>query len=233
VIARCRVISSHAETPSVHHLRIEKPRGFEFLPVQFCGLEIPTADGSEEYPMSLASSPTRPYLEFGARVTGSPWKSAFRALAPGDAVEIDGPYGHFVLDEHRDAVLVAGGIGITPLKGMAEYAADKRLPIQIALVYSNRDENEIAYRTALDELARANPRFRVFHTITRPKPGSAWTGRTGRVDSELLRAAAAGMTDPIYYICGKPAMVEGTFGLLAASGVPRARIRFEEFVGYV
>jgi ferredoxin-NADP reductase len=232
MIARCKVLASRAITPSVHDLRIAKPRGFEFRPVQFCGLEIETEEGGIEYPMSLACSPTRPYLEFGARVASqSPWKRAFQALQPGDEVEIDGPYGHFVLDEQRPAVFVAGGIGITPLKGMIEYATDKGLGIPLALAYSNRSPEEIAYKDELDDLARKNPKLKLLHTVTRPPPGT-WQGRTGRIDEALLREAAQGMRDPTYYLCGLPEMVSDLGHTLQAMGVPRARIAFEQFWGY-
>ena len=50
---------------------------------------------------------------------------------------------------------------------MAEYAADQALPIPIRLVYSNRSEDEIAYRDELEALERQNARFHVLHTLTR------------------------------------------------------------------
>jgi len=235
VIARCKVLSSKAETPTTHDLRITKPKGFDFAPVQFCGLEFMTSEGSIEYPMSLACSPTKPYLEFGARVaSGSPWKRAFAALKPGDEVEIDGPFGHFVLDPKKPAVLVAGGIGITPLKGMAEFATDEKLPIDVRLVYSNKTEKEIAYRTELDALAKANPRFRAFHTLTGPPSGqNGWKGHRGRIDAALLREASEGLRDPLYYVCGLPEMVDAMADLLSDElGVARNRVHFEQFWGY-
>jgi NAD(P)H-flavin reductase len=67
MIARTSVLSSRQITPTTHGIRVEKPRGLAFRPVQYVGLEIATAQGSEEYPMPLASSPTRAYLEFGVR----------------------------------------------------------------------------------------------------------------------------------------------------------------------
>jgi ferredoxin-NADP reductase len=214
-------------------IRVEKPKGFAFRPVQFCGLEIMTSEGSEEYPMSLACSPTKPYLEFGARVvSGSPWKRAFTALRPGDEVEVDGAYGHFVLDETRDAVLIAGGIGITPLKGMAEWAADTKWPRRLALVYSNKEQKEIAYREELDAIAAADPRSRVLHTLTQEPAASGWTGRRGRIDAALLAEAARGLDDPTYYVCGKPGMVQAAVDALAANGVGRARLVYESFTGY-
>lgn len=232
MIYRARVLESRALTPSTHLLRVEKAPGFDFRPVQFCGLEFATSEGSEEYPMSLACSPTRPYLEFGARLSGSAWKRAFAALRPGEEVEVDGAYGHFLLDEARDAVFVAGGIGITPLKGMAEYLADTGSEHRSVLVYSNRSQEEIAFRAELAELERHNPRFRVLHSLTREPADSGWTGRRGRVDDDLLRAAAGAVAAPKYYLCGKGEMVMETGRRLLALGVPREDIVFEVFRGY-
>ncbi|MGA7923325.1 MAG: FAD-dependent oxidoreductase [Thermoplasmata archaeon] len=232
VIARVRVLESPRLTPTVHGVRFEKPAGFQFAPVQFCGLELATSDGPVEYPMSLASSPTRPYLEFGARVSDSPWKQAFAALQPSDDAEIDGAYGHFVLDETSPAVFVAGGIGITPLKGMAEYATDRQLPIDVRLVYSNRNEEEIAYRSDIDILTRQNPRFTVYHTLTQVSSESSWKGRRGRIDSTLLAEASHGLHDPVYYVCGAPGIVQDTYRNLQGLGIRQDRIRFEVFRGY-
>lgn len=230
MIARSKVLAAGTPTPSTSWIRIERPPGFDFAPVQFCGLELDTDDGPLEYPMSLASSPTRPWLEFGARKSGSPWKRAFAALRPGDEVEIDGPYGHFVLDATRDAVLVAGGIGITPLKGMAEYHADRALPTKMTLLYSSRDEDEIAFRPELERLAHDDTRLRVVHTLTRP--ASHWAGTKGRIDAGMLAASAHGMRAPKWYVCGKPDMVEGILGMLADAGVQRGDVLYEGFSGY-
>src|SRR3989442_6245176 len=96
-------------------------------------------------PMSLATSPTRPHLEYAVRLSDSPYKRAFAALQPDDEVRVFGPIGDFVLHETRPAVLLAGGIRITPFKGVARYSADQALPISIPLVYSKRDQDEIVY----------------------------------------------------------------------------------------
>lgn len=226
------MIRSRAETPTVHDIRIAKPDDFTFRPVQFCGLELETDEGGIEYSMSLASSPTKDYLQFGARRSDSAWKRTFVNLRPGDEVEIDGPYGRFVLDEHRPAVLVAGGIGITPLKGMMEYATDRNLSIDVVLVYSIRTPTEIAYKDDLEALARENPKIRILYTITRSESGQAWNGRVGRIDADLLRSAASGLHEPTYYVCGKPGLVEGVFEHLRALRVPRGRVMAEEFWGY-
>src|SRR2546430_2031321 len=170
-------------------------------------------------------------LEYAVRLSDSAYKRAFAALRPDDEVRVFGPIGDFVLHETRPAVLVAGGVGITPLKGMAEYAADKSLPIPIRLVYSNRSEDEIVYRNELEALEKQNARFRVLHTLTR-NADPKWPGPAGRIDSRLVQEAARGLPNPIYYVSGTPSMVVGMLRLLRSLDVPDASIEVEAFRGY-
>jgi ferredoxin-NADP reductase len=226
-----RVVSSRQLTPTTRAIEVEKPNAFHFRPTQFTFLQLQTEEGMDARPMSLATSPTRPHLEYAIRLSDSPYKRAFAALQPGDEVRVFGPIGDFVLHESQPAILVAGGIGVTPLKGMAEYAADKALPIPIRFVYSNRSEDEIVYRDELEALARQNPNFRVLHTLTRTTD-HGWQGRTGRIDRELLQETARGLVDPIYYVSGTPSMVVGTLQLLRALEVPDDDLEVEAFRGY-
>ncbi|HEX9341049.1 MAG TPA: oxidoreductase [Thermoplasmata archaeon] len=228
---RIQVVYSRPLTPTTHAIQVEKPEAFEFRATQFTFLQLRTEGGMDARPMSLATSPTRPHLEYAVRLSDSPYKRAFAALQPGDEVRVFGPIGDFVLHEKRPAVLLAGGIGVTPLKGMAEYAADKALPVDVRLVYSNRSQEEIVYRSELDALERQNPRFRVLHTLTRTV-GDGWRGSSGRIGRELLREATRGLADPIYYVSGTPSMVVGTLRLLASLGVQEADVEVEAFRGY-
>ena len=225
------VVSSRRLADQTHGIVVQKPAGLSFLPTQFTFLSLETDEGPDVRPMSIATSPTRPYLEYAIRASSSPFKRAFAALRPGDRVGVQGPFGDFVLQEDRPAVLLAGGIGITPLKGMAEYASDKSLPIPVRLVYSNRSEEEIAYRTELEELQRRNLRLRVVYTLTRDAP-RGWDGSRGRIGSSLLEEAVEGLDEPVYYICGKPEMVSAMLGLLSVANVPESDIMFEVFRGY-
>lgn len=225
------MISSRRITPRSHAVRLRKPPGFSFLPVQFTFLSLETDMGTEARPMSIATSPTRPDLEYAVRLSDSAFKRAFASLRVGDRVGVQGPFGRFLLREDRPAVLLAGGIGITPLKGMAEYAADMRLDIPVRLIYSNRTEEGIAYRAELEELERRNPRFRVLHTLTGERP-EGWEGSLGRIGQEHLGAAADHLDAPVYYVCGKPDMVAGTLGLLSERGVAESDVTVEVFRGY-
>jgi len=226
------VVASRELTPQTHDIMLKKPAGFSFRPTQFTFLSIKTDEGLDVRPMSIATSPTRPNLEYAVRTSDSAFKRAFASLRPGDSVNVQGPFGRFILKEDRPAVLLAGGIGITPLKGMAEYASDKALPIPVRLVYSNLSEGEIAYRVELEELERRNRRFRVLHTLTGKVP-EGWKGSVGRIDAGLLREVARGLDRPVYYVCGKSSMVAEMFRLLSESSVPESDVLVEVFRGYL
>ena len=226
------VLSSHQLTPTAHGIVVKKPVGFSYLPVQFTFLALTTDEGWHARPMSLASSPTRPNLEYGVRISESPFKRAFTSLRPGDSVRLQGPLGDFVLEEDRPAVLLAGGIGITPLKGMAEYASDKSLPIEVRLVYSNSSEEEIAYRGDLEDLERRNPHLRVIHTLTGNDIKKGWKGSVGRIGTGHLREATRGLYQPVFYASGKPGMVAAVLNILAEMDVPETDMRAEFFRGY-
>ena len=228
---RGKVVCSRSLTPTTRAILLEKPKAFIFGPTQFTFLQLQTEEGMDARPMSLATSPTRPHLEYAVRLSDSPYKRAFAALRPDDEVRVFGPIGDFVLHETRPAVLVAGGVGITPLKGMAEYAADKALPISIRLVYSNRNEDEIVYRRELEALETLNPHFRMLNTLTRTTD-RGWKGATGRIDSKLVQEAARDLADPIYYVSGTPSMVVGMLRLLRDLGVPDSNFEVEAFRGY-
>lgn len=230
------VLDARPLSPSCHHIDVERHPDFDYEPVQFTYLCLRTEAEEEPWedyrPMSLASSPTEDPLSYGARLSDSAWKRAFEALEPGDEVMVEGPRGHFILEEDRPAVLVAGGIGITPLRGMARYAADAGLEIPVRLVYSNRDEAEIAYREELETLADEEPTFELVHTLTRVDDDAEWDGRRGRIDADLLAEVSADLDEPAFYLCGTPGMVEDMRGLLRGLGVPSERVRYEEFWGY-
>src|SRR5260370_33672148 len=160
------VVASRKLTPTTYDILLKKPAGFSFRPTQFTFLTLGTDEGPDGRPMSLATSPTRPNLEYAVRDGDSAFKRAFASLRPRDKGVVEGPSGHYVLKEDRPAVLLAGGIGITPLTRMAEYASDRKLPIQVRLVYSNRSEGEIAFRPELEEPERRKPKSRCLHTLT-------------------------------------------------------------------
>jgi ferredoxin-NADP reductase len=117
----------------------------------------------------LSSSPTEDFLEVTKRLTGHEFSNALAALKPGDAALLQGPYGHLTFHgEHDKICMLSGGIGITPLRSMIRYSFDERLKTDIVLIYSNRLENDIAFKEDFDALQETCPNFKMISTITNP-----------------------------------------------------------------
>ena len=164
------------------------------------------------------------------KMTGSDYKKTLDEAEIGDKFEIKGPYGHFLLDESKDAVMIAGGIGITPFRCMARYATAKHLPTKITILYSNKTPSDIAFKDELDELEKKNNNLNVTHTITRAE-GDEWKGRTGRIDACMIESVPY-WKNAVFYVCGPGAMVNSMASSLAEIGIPKDKIKKEIFGGY-
>jgi ferredoxin-NADP reductase len=132
------------------------------------------------------------------------------------------------------AVMIAGGIGISPFRGMIKFALDSGFDEPIVLAYSARTPEEFAFRAELDSIAQRLKNLKVLYTVTRPKESKlSWKGRVGRIDEQFIREAAAGLENPNFYVAGLPEMVESTLGILQSRlGLPEERLWWEPFRGY-
>lgn len=209
------VVSSRQLTPTTHAIELEKPKEFMFRPTQFTFLQLLTEESSEVRPMSLATSPTRPHLEYAVRLSESPYKRAFAALRPGDEVLVFGPIGDFVLHETRPAILVAGGIGVTPLKGMAEICGGPGTAHSgpAHLQQPKRGRDHLSRRTGGAGTAECLlPRTPHAHRHCRPR----MAGRVGPHPSNLLQQAARDLEDRSTTSAAPPAWWWG----LREEGIP-------------
>jgi ferredoxin-NADP reductase len=125
-------------------------------------------------------------------------------------------------------VLIAGGIGITPLMSMLGYL-DEAVPSgKATLIYSARTPSELIFRQDLVALSKRNPNIRIVVTITRPG-AEQWSGRTGRIDDDLLRAVGPDRS-ALYYVCGPAGFPETIGEILQRLGVyTAARMRAESW----
>ncbi|MCI4347887.1 MAG: FAD-dependent oxidoreductase, partial [Thermoplasmata archaeon] len=183
----------------------------------------------------LSSSPSETdYISVTSKISDTPFKQALARMQPGDTAEVYGPLGLFLLDLKRPSVFLAGGIGITPFRGMLRYAADSRDSEERRLLYSARTPEELVFRAELDSLSKRSSHLRVHYTVTRPREsGGAWTGRVGRISSAWIREVAERLDHPKFYVAGLPEMVEEMVGILEGPlSVPEADIDYEVFRGF-
>src|SRR3989344_2667376 len=165
------------ETPTIFSVHFKPENKFSFRPGQYLLVELPieeihgeverriTDPKGNDRSFSIASSPTDDIVMIATRQTNSIFKRKFESLKKGELVEAKGPYGSFTLDESKPAIMLSGGIGITPLRCMIKYATDKKLATKITLFYANRNQDEIAFKKDLDEWQKENKNLKVVYTV--------------------------------------------------------------------
>jgi ferredoxin-NADP reductase len=128
-------------------------------------------------------------------------------------------------------VFLAGGIGITPMRSIVEWATQERLPHRLILFYSNRTPAAAAFLPDFAAWAQHNPQFKLIATVTDAKD-PAWPYEFGRINKDLLTRQVPDLHQAIYYLAGPPAMVTGMRQLLDSLGISEDNLKTEEFAGY-
>jgi ferredoxin-NADP reductase len=217
----------------------DKPQGFQFKAGQAIDITLvaPTETDAEGNTrgFSLVSAPSGNDLTVATRMRDTAFKRCLKAAAEGMEIEIDGPFGSLTLHKNsaKPAVLLAGGIGITPFISILRQATFEQLPHQLYLFYSNRRPEDAAFLEELQSLHQRNPRFHFVPTMTEMEHSQrAWDGEKGLLTGEMLMKHLASVHGPIYYIAGPPAMVAALRTMLSTAGVDEDDIRTEEFAGY-
>jgi ferredoxin-NADP reductase len=140
-------------------------------------------------------------------------------LRPGTRVIAEGPYGSLAaVRTRRQVLLLAGGVGITPLRAM--FAA---LPGDVTLVYRASDSRDVVFREELDTIARARG-ARVHYLI-----GSRAQLGGDPLSARRLQELVPSLHRREVYLCGPAGMMEAAVAELQTAGVPRRRIHYESF----
>lgn len=232
-----QVLSSRRETPSTWTVVLSLKTRFTFFPGQYAQVALPVENdhrGSSR-PFSIASSPTEVgRLQFTTRLSGSPFKVRFALLHVGDTVRLKAPLGRFMFDESLPgpAILLAGGIGITALRSMVRFAADRGLKKDIYLVACGREPRDMLFRWELEPLQARHLHVHVMYKATRLPPGVAWSGPTGRISQDDIGGLTPEWKAAHFYFCGGSGFVDSIREMLVVLGIPTDQQHFEKFTGY-
>ncbi|HJZ75181.1 MAG TPA: FAD-binding oxidoreductase [Vicinamibacterales bacterium] len=219
-------------TPRARIARIDLDRhSFEYAPGQ--AVMIASHGAEKRRPYSIASAPEDARrdglveLLIGVNDDGVP--GPHLTLESGALVDVDGPIGAFTFPpapEETRFVFIAGGTGIAPLRAMLRHAL--YLPYRnIGLFYSARTPDEFAFEKEFRDLAAAG-RIELRQTVTRAADDAGWDGARGRLDRGTL---AELVHDPatLCFVCGPAPMVDEMPRVLEEIGIPKMRIRVEEW----
>jgi ferredoxin-NADP reductase len=220
--------------------RFARPDGWQFRAGQSIDLTLldpPETDAEGDLrAFSISSAPREDVIQITSRLRDTAFKRVLQQVPLGTKVKIAGPFGDFRLHRaDRPAVLLAGGIGITPFRSMLVEAigGGGSLPYRVVLFHANRRPEDAAFADEFRALERQDPKLTFVPTMTAVSgSGQAWNGETGHIDEAMLRRHLDGVDHPICYVAGPAAMVQATRAALVASGVDEDDIRTEEFTGY-
>jgi ferredoxin-NADP reductase/DMSO/TMAO reductase YedYZ heme-binding membrane subunit len=222
------VVGMFRETEMVRTFRFAPADGgsipFLFKAGQFLNLSLEIDGRRVGRSYTIASPPTRDgYIELTIKREKNGQVSRFLhdMLMTGQGVAISAPAGRFTFDStgHDSVLLVAGGVGITPVMSILRDLTDRCWPGKIDLLFSVRSADDIIFK---DEL------LRVHVTITRDAPPD-WSGLSGRITGDLLRRTVPDVAARPAFICGPDAMATAARDELLAVGVPAHLINLESF----
>ncbi|MCU0609556.1 MAG: FAD/NAD(P)-binding protein, partial [Chitinispirillaceae bacterium] len=187
-----------------------------FMPGQFAMVSI---FGAGEIAISLPPSPTEDKLFFTTRTVGSV-TAAMHKLKPGDKFAVRGPYGNgFPMKQYegQNLIIVAGGIGLIPLRSVIMYGLHNRSKFgKIQVFYGSRTPTDLMYVDNLKEWQQ-DKGFECYLTVD--KPDEAWKNNVGVVGSLFKKP---GVEMPInnttVFICGPPVMFRFVLADLKAMG---------------
>ncbi len=193
---------------------------------QFFNVRLLTADGWwRAHPFSLSASPNGRFLRFTVKGLGDWTSGRLQEVPLGTRVLLEGPYGVLTgaRRTQRRVLLVAGGVGITPLRALLESLPAG--PGELDLVYRAGDAAEVVFRDELDAIARA--RGATIHYLVghRGDPGVG----AEPLGPDALVGLVPDLRERDVYLCGPHPMMAAAERSLRSLGVPRAQIHLERF----
>jgi len=215
-----RVRQETDDTFTLEVLPEDSARGLSFEPGQFNMLYV---FGVGEVPISISSDPgDAPLIKHTTRVVGVVTK-AMRRLKHSDTMGIRGPFGsHWPVQEAagRDVVIVAGGIGLAPLRpALYRLMAEREKYRKIVLLYGTRTPEDMLYR---HELEQWRGKFDLEIQVTVDRAASSWRGNVGVVTTMIPRAPFD-PSNTVAMVCGPEVMMRFTVMELLKRGVAAER----------
>jgi ferredoxin-NADP reductase/predicted pyridoxine 5'-phosphate oxidase superfamily flavin-nucleotide-binding protein len=233
------------ESSVIRSFYFERENGAALLPFkagQFLTIRV-KADNSEKWltrTYTLSSAPADNFYRISVKreEQGLVSKLLHDALVTGSAIEAKAPLGEFYIDNsvQRPAVLMAGGVGITPMISMAQDAMHEgkrtRYTRPLTIYHGAQSTAQRAFDKAfLDIEVATDGAITYYSLISQPlasdKPGTGFNG-TGHISANLLRQTLA-LDDYDFFLCGPSSFMQAMYDILRELGVRDARVNAEAF----
>lgn len=201
-----------------------------YLPGQFVRLTLENGV-SRDFSMANVCDDSR-QLEFYIRVYPDGQFSSYisREGRPGEAINVHGPSGIFILrDNDHVPVFIVGGTGLSPVLAMLRQMAAERPDRRAVLIFGNTNVGDVFAVEELKVLGEQLPNLEVIYSVI--NPDDSWTGDVGTATAVAEKyISSTDRSQFEYYYCGPPKMIEATTEMLEAAGVARELRHHEDFV---
>lgn len=228
----CRVQKLERLAPDVIALHLKLPVNERLLFLAGQYIEFLLKDGQRRA-FSLASAPhDDELLQLHIRLIpgGLFTEQVFKVMKERDILRFEGPHGNFYLreDSKKPMILLAGGTGFAPIKGIIEHALQNKLGRPMALYWGARDRSGLYLSDLPQRWALEHVDVKYVPVLSEPTSTDAWTGRTGLVHQAVLDDYAD-LSDYQVYACGAPAMIDAARVDFIARGLPAEEFYADAF----
>ncbi len=211
-------------------MRPDRHPGFRFSPGQFGWLTLwgsPFKLTAHPFSFSSSAADADGRVEMTIRSLGD-FTSKIDQVPTGKRVYLDGPYGAFTIGNPADMhVLIAGGIGVTPMMSMIRTLADRGDKRPVVLLYGVQDWDSITFREELEAL-KSRLSLTIVYVVA--KPPADWTGERGFINADTFRRhLPPPYADHEYFICGPNVMMDAIEKALGEMNVPMSKYHSERY----
>jgi predicted ferric reductase len=204
--------------------------GFRFRPGQFGWLtsgRSPFKITGHPFSFSSSAAVADGRVEMTIKILGD-FTNQICTIPVGERVYLDGPYGAFTIGNPADMhVLIAGGIGITPMMSMIRTLADRGDERPVILLYGSKDWESITFREELEQL-KTRLNLTIVHVLSDPPAG--WMGEQGYIGADVFKShLPEPYADHEYFICGPDVMMDAIEMALSDLKVPLSKYHSERY----
>jgi CDP-4-dehydro-6-deoxyglucose reductase len=228
----CRVASIERLTHDVMQLQLSLPptERLQFLAGQY--IDVLLKDGRRRG-FSIANAPEDDtFIELHIRHVpgGSFTHHVFHEMKPRAMLRIEGPLGGFYLreDSERPVILMGGGTGYAPLKGILEHAFHVNDRRTMHLFWGVRSRRDLYHQDLIESWLRQHAGFQYTPVLSEPRRADQWEGATGFV-SDVLLECYPDLSAYDVYMSGPPAMIEAARPEFLRHGLPESRMFSDAF----
>jgi NAD(P)H-flavin reductase len=222
-----RIVRKYPLTSDVNFFQarpVDMDESFDFIPGQFVMMSIP---GEGEAPFCISSPSSRPgLLEFCIRKMGSLTETLF-SLKENQTIGIRGPYGNgFPMEklEGKDILIVAGGMGVAPLRSLLLDILDNRDKYgKLTYLHGAKTPGEMLFREEFMQLKERDD-LHCLLSVDKDDSGGKWTEKVGLVTTLFNDLGPIDAKNTVAAVCGPPVMYKFVMQNLVKLGIPKHQI---------